>query len=661
MRGRRTLLFLLLFSWSLIFSIASFAATVGNDECLGCHGSQDILKMTKEEKLGMVAPAPGKKEVPKGSLTLHVDGKRFDSSVHGKLTCVSCHSEIKEIPHSERLALVNCGKCHIKAMKEYEKSTHAMKSGGLCFECHNPHETGSLKNLSLDQRNAICLQCHEKGGHAWLPQRDLHFTSLACNTCHSPEAKKGLSLYVATAERVPFTYDQLKGFARQNKGDVAKAIDGNGNKVIELNEMKTFIDELKKGGLQPPRLKVEGLVTGPSHNFTGQVKEAKDCTLCHNPKIAFYSQVMLKVPQREGWQHISVEKKVIEKMEVIPARENYFTTIHEKKGVKCIECHAYQTVLREGVDFKLENMKELVCGTRCHKEIMDEYKASLHYKVHQSFCLDCHEPHPNVPFVQLDAKQRRAICLKCHKDTDRQHQWQTQQTLHCNYVECTMCHSPQAKKGMVFYLRAINGQGREKRLSYRDIAELLKTDKPDVAKLLDSDKDGSLDEKEILSFLSSLNSSGVLKEKDWRRIDLGMNLLVLKPFHDYTERLKKAKDCSLCHSSKAEGLAGLVLQIPEDKDELETMPVEKEALIRFLPLPGTGNFYLLGERGISKEDLSLLWRGDLVHGIRILIYKWTDALGFFFLFGAIGFVGIHSAIRILTRRLRAEKKHLKDE
>jgi predicted CXXCH cytochrome family protein len=638
---------------------SAFVWAIENKECMGCHGTPDILKMSEEEKSGMVVPSTGRQPEKRIRLGLFLEEQKFKSSVHNQLGCTDCHSDIQEVPHAQRLARVQCDNCHADAAKQYEHSSHARAAGGLCVSCHNPHEARSYKGLSITERSGICLPCHGKGGHEWLPELDLHFSSLECTVCHSPEAKRELLLYFSTSKRVPLAYEQLKRVGGK-RWDPDRMFASNGGVTAELGDIKGLLDLLEKGGMKSARLAGDGLVAEPDHGFTAVVDHIKDCTECHSPKKTFYASAALRIPSSKGWKVFPVGKDVAAKLSVIPENTSYFTTIHAKNGVKCIECHGYQRVIREAGGFTVTKMKELVCGTRCHKNIMDEYKASAHYRVHEHFCLDCHQPHPNTPYAELDASQRRAICERCHRDTDKLHRWQTQQTLHCRFVECTMCHAPKARKGIVLYLRGVDHQGRERRLDRKDLAELANTGKHDFADLIAGHADKPLDERSLSNLLKSLNNPEILRRQGFQRIDLGVNLLVLRPFHDFTEKLAKAKDCSLCHSSEGEALSSLVLRIPGSNGDTKMIPVEKEALVAFIPLPGIGNFYLLGGKRASTSDIWSLWKARDLKTVVSFGYKWIDLIGFAFVLGAVGFVGVHGSLRIMTRRLRKERKRAED-
>jgi predicted CXXCH cytochrome family protein len=645
--------FFFLFSLSLISALVFFwgpreAFSINNKTCLECHGSRDILKMTKKELLDMVIPTPDKQEVKKGNLTLYVDEGKFRSTVHHELQCTDCHTDIKTIPHPQRMAMVNCAQCHDQIVGQYTKSKHARASDRFCYECHNPHATTSFRELSQQERIGICLKCHEKGGHRWLPQRELHFQYLECTVCHSPKAEKGVFYYLTALrkekQRVNLSYQDLAKFAQGYNGDVAKAIDRNGNGIVDVQEINRFIAKLKERGVQSPQLEEKVLILKPYHNFTDETKEIKDCTLCHVSDAPFYSQVVLQVPEKQGgWRTVKMEKTIVGKMPRIPSKDRYYTTVHGKNGVECIDCHADLTVFRVKEGFQVKGLKTPVCAN-CHAREMSEYENSLHAKVSEKICFGCHDPHSGVPFKELSVEQRQAICAKCH-NPDQGHDWLPQRDLHFKVLECTMCHAPQAEKGIVFFLEKADEEGHVEPLTYRAITALVGGDRPDVIKLLDTNNNGFLEDREVLSFLQ------VLKEKSPREIiQLGVKVLVLKPSHNYTKGTP-AKDCALCHSAEAGFYSKLIMEIPEEGGGLRTLPMDKSILAGMHAISATGSFYLLGEGRLTQRDIS-----DFLFMVRKIGYKWLDAIGMLFVLGGVGFVGLHAFIRISTIKLRKRRR-----
>lgn len=143
--------FFLLLLFILFFQSPSFAFT--NDECYSCHGKKGML--------------------------LYVDQVLFDESVHGHLTCSSCHLTIIKYPHT-RVGMVKCGICHFLGEKgapkrkalEYKLSAHgeALEIGkrGVpeCQTCHGSHYIFPSKDLRSNTYRkkipALCSGCHIK-------------------------------------------------------------------------------------------------------------------------------------------------------------------------------------------------------------------------------------------------------------------------------------------------------------------------------------------------------------------------------------------------------------------------------------------------------------------------------------------------------------------
>ncbi|MFH0959378.1 MAG: cytochrome c3 family protein, partial [Pseudomonadota bacterium] len=170
---------------------------VDNATCLGCHNA-DILKLSKEELADQVnvadKPVPPRAKPPYvfGELNLSIDEKKYGESVHKDLTCISCHKDIPEIPHNQRLALVDCKECHEDSVESIQASAHGKKAGPKapqCVGCHNVHYGQAQSNHEGEFKSRICLACHAANGmntveqHKSLQQPDMHM-KLGCLVCH---------------------------------------------------------------------------------------------------------------------------------------------------------------------------------------------------------------------------------------------------------------------------------------------------------------------------------------------------------------------------------------------------------------------------------------------------------------------------------------------
>jgi formate dehydrogenase gamma subunit len=125
-----------------------------NSDCTACHNDPQLAK-----------------EVDGKIVSLHVNQGAFGVSVHGSLECISCHSDIKAVPHEPAPAKVNCSECHAGAYEAYTRGLHAK----------------AIKNGN--DKAATCLDCHGNA-HSILPSSDpaskVNHANIAqtCGRCH---------------------------------------------------------------------------------------------------------------------------------------------------------------------------------------------------------------------------------------------------------------------------------------------------------------------------------------------------------------------------------------------------------------------------------------------------------------------------------------------
>ncbi|MGC8603960.1 MAG: cytochrome b/b6 domain-containing protein [Desulfomonilaceae bacterium] len=170
---------------------------VDNQTCLGCH-NPDILKMSKEDLADQVNvgpnPLPPRPKPPYvfGKLNLSIDEKKFADSIHKDLMCVNCHKDIHEVPHNQRLGLVDCKECHEDAVESITASAHGKKAGPKapsCVGCHNVHYGKAQSTYVREFKSKVCLDCHTAYGMNWFKQHKglnepkMHM-KIECLNCH---------------------------------------------------------------------------------------------------------------------------------------------------------------------------------------------------------------------------------------------------------------------------------------------------------------------------------------------------------------------------------------------------------------------------------------------------------------------------------------------
>ena len=190
-----------------------------NGDCLACHGN-DSFSTERDGK----------------TVSLYVDEARFGHSVHGKLTCVTCHKDLarSDLPHAVPVALVNCGGCHADKQAQFAGSVHgkALSSGDPlaphCWSCHGNHYILPVNDVKSSVSPLkipfVCGSCHREGAPVQR-QRQIPQHQILLNYSESIHAeglfKKGLRVSATcvschSAHHILPHTDPRSTIARQN-------------------------------------------------------------------------------------------------------------------------------------------------------------------------------------------------------------------------------------------------------------------------------------------------------------------------------------------------------------------------------------------------------------------------------------------------------------
>lgn len=181
-----------------------------NAECFACHS-----------EAGLHAPPREGLDLKKLRGLLQ-DPEVFYQADHQKQLCTKCHNEgYDDFPHAEdaKDSTSTCIDCHSKKAdlieKQFEKSVHVDLADKIsCPTCHDPHRMRIADKQNdpariVAQDNRVCLGCHDSDEqfarfapekktrppiddiHAWLPNTRLHWKSVRCVECHTPEVAAG--------------------------------------------------------------------------------------------------------------------------------------------------------------------------------------------------------------------------------------------------------------------------------------------------------------------------------------------------------------------------------------------------------------------------------------------------------------------------------------
>jgi len=110
-----------------------------------------------------------------------VDGEAFQNSVHGRLTCTACHSDVTNIPHSPQPKAVDCTQaCHLEDPFSGTPFSHATVAEKLSASVHG------MQNTASDEFKPSCKGCHLNPQKIHVESEVFAEISSNCLKCHKP-------------------------------------------------------------------------------------------------------------------------------------------------------------------------------------------------------------------------------------------------------------------------------------------------------------------------------------------------------------------------------------------------------------------------------------------------------------------------------------------
>jgi len=527
--------------------------------------------------------------------------EKFSGFNHGKVNCNECHYDITSVPHDEKLKKPLCNTCHWPTEEYYKKSIHSFKKLN-CKDCHNTHF------LNKDKKN--CTHCHPDVAHNTLPAKEKHLNAVDCLACHGKARTGHINIQIDTGKKDVITH---------------KDIDRDNNNLVDFIEWDIFLNTINKELKGKAEIiKNYDIKTDNPHVVN---KKPVSCNLCHGENGIFrYARLIVKGKKTF---EIGIDPKIF--VHELPSIEDYKKTIHGKKGIICSNCHISDKLVSDRICLK------------CHEDIYDVYKKTAHAKEGATKCTDCHNPHKIKTYKELNASERVMVCARCHKDYIDKHKWLPNTVLHFKYLECSSCHSPESKKGMLFSL-AVKGEKDTMVLKYADFEKIFGS-KIDMRNIIDSNGDNVISIDELIFFVNSL------RKKLDRDIVVKSSIAVTEIHHDYSGKNLKSKVCSECHMRDAPFYNYMYITLPQ-KDGLLYIPV-RGTILSAIPTSIFIDLCIIGETKIKHDDIKAFFNADLKKKPKILKelgFKLIDFMGITIIFFIFAGISVHILLRILVKK-----------
>ena len=377
---------------------APAASVPTNDDCAGCHESG---ARTGRRKAGEPPP---------------FNAAALKASPHSGLDCVSCHADIKEVPHPDKLAPVACGSCHGDEEKQYAASVHGRKTAAGdafapgCKSCHGTHNVlrpGSPGSpTSTMEIPRLCGGCHREGTTVSLT-RKIPQTNILENYMDSIHGeglfKRGLIVAAVctschTAHFVLPHTDPRSSIAQQNIAKTCTKC----HAQIEIVHRKVIRGELWE---KQPHL----------------IPACVDCHSPHKIRKVFYTQGM--ADQDCLRCHGDPEMKATRGAQTVSLFASKDQLAHSRHArVACVQCH---TGGNPADTRPCRAMPAKVDCSICHSEVVEQYRESRHGQLYAQGspdapeCQDCHSPHATLSKNDSNSptfsRNVPALCARCHR------------------------------------------------------------------------------------------------------------------------------------------------------------------------------------------------------------------------------------------------------
>jgi cytochrome b subunit of formate dehydrogenase len=352
--------------------IAPNVAAIDNADCFTCHDDKTMVKTN----------AAGK------AVSLFVDENEFAKSIHAKNLCISCHSDITDLPHPDSFTAkpVSCSQCHRVEMETYMNSDHGqalhkgVEEAASCKDCHGNN------HYLLDSRN---------------PASPVYRTNLpkTCGRCHNNTVE--MEKFNLRQHSPGLSYEKsVHGIALLEKGELNAANCADCHGSHDLHKSTNPVSKLYWQNVPA--------TCGKCHENVDQtylrsvhgkavkagVRDAPVCTDCHGEhsitavKLASSRVSPANIPETCSQCHAA--QRIVTQYRLPPnVSATYAQSFHglELKGgnpmaANCASCHGVHDILPSSDPRSSINPQNLpqTCG-KCHPGIGKRMGAEF-FRIH---------------------------------------------------------------------------------------------------------------------------------------------------------------------------------------------------------------------------------------------------------------------------------------
>ena len=398
-KGKMKIKTVLLFFVFLLF-YTPLSHSIENQDCLDCHGDASNFDMESPDEARLL-----------------VNSVDFNESIHKDFSCTDCHDSINDLPHDEKLPLVDCKSCHDDVMEVYSKSLHGLASANNdplaphCWDCHSKHNIRPQKDPK-SKTNPINIP-------------------VMCGACHAENAPVALARNIEQHNILQHYEESIHGEGLIKKGLTVTAVCTSchtGHNVLPHNDPNSTIN---RNNVVKTCTQCHALIEQVHRKIIdGKLWEEEPqkvpiCIDCHQPheiRKVYYDE---GVSDRDCMLCHSNNLETADKRSLKAVNtDDLAHSTH--KDARCAQCH---TGTNAALERPCEPITAKVDCSICHAEAVEDHKQGTHGKLlakgdsEAPDCLDCHGGHKNLskkdPESPIFPKNIPTLCGKCHRDGEK--------------------------------------------------------------------------------------------------------------------------------------------------------------------------------------------------------------------------------------------------